>query len=359
MTTKMVVDYGRSSTKAVSETGKEIIYPSWYATSVVDPNDSFNIGLSDRDIKDYLKVNINGQEFNVGKLAKNSAYCFDGSSNTDILPDDFDTEELTKAEVNILTAIALLSNEDSEAIDLMTTLPGNQFNDTCKKIFKDRLENINFKIKIYDYNADEYKAKNIYINSLDVRKQGLCAFMHHLLTKSGHINKNRNQLINETLLIFDVGRYSTDILAVDNMEEINLDSDDVRVKGMEYAFEKIRKDVFAKYKVNIKRNEAEKYVKQGYVSIRGNQEDITDIINPAYAEFCKQISNNAKDRLPIEIERIDTILIAGGGANAITEQLKSELKRDITIINEPRMANALGGIKIMKLNENTQEDSQE
>lgn len=352
MSVKMVVDYGRSTTKAVSELGDNIIYPSWFARKVVDPEDDYISKLRD-DYKreDYLKVKINGQEFNVGKLASKSSYCFDGSSHSDILPDDFEKEELTKAEVNILTALALLSNKENIAIDLMTTLPANQFNPTYKEIFKDRLENKDFTIKIYDYKEDKYKDKRVYINSLQVKKQGFCAFMNYLLTNDGYVNKNTDSIMSQSVVVFDIGRYSTDILALDNMEEMLLSNTDKKIKGMDDVFEQIRKDFESRHKFPIT-NKTLKYVKQGYVPINGNKEDISDIINKAYKDFAIQIKSELETRLPVKLSIIEKLLICGGGAKALDEVLSKELKRDITIIKNPRMANALGGIKMMKFQEN-------
>lgn len=354
MAVKMSIDYGRSTTKAVREgTRDKILYSSWYATAVVDPD------VKPEDLKnynelDYLKVRINGQEFNVGKLAQKSQYCFDGSSDSDIMPDEFEKEELTKAEVNILTAIGLLMEEDKdkEKVNLLTTLPANQFNEIYIKIFKDRLENENFNIEIYDYRQDKYIKKEFYIESLSIKKQGFCAFMHYLLDDNGFIREDREYLMEQTVLVYDIGRYSTDMILIDNMDELSLNNKDLRIKGMDNAFTQIRQEFESEYSFPISKYKVEEYAKKGHTFINGKKEDITGIVKKSYIKFAEQIFQNSKAKLPLDIRSIETCLVCGGGSEPIRQHLCSQLKRGIEEIDNPRFANAIGGLKMLKLSDN-------
>lgn len=353
MSLKMSIDYGRSTTKAVSEKDKEgIIFPSWYAKDAVDPNISPTDLVGEYDRLDYLKVKINDQEFNVGKLSKKANYCFDGSSDTDIFPDNYEKDKLTKAEVNILTASALLTDESEQAIDLLTTLPANQFKDIYIKQFKKRLEGETFKVNVYDYEQDKYIDKRIYINSLQIKQQGFCALMHHLLTDDGYINAENNHLVDESVLIFDIGRYSTDLVYIDNMEEIVLENPDIRIKGMDDVFSQIRAEFENKHGFPLNKDKVEDYAKDGKVPIDGNKEDITEIINKCYESFATQIAEQAKNKVPSTLRNIENFLICGGGCEPINDKLQSALKKKLQPIDQPRMANAIGGIKMMKLNDN-------
>lgn len=346
---RICVDYGRSTTKAVAQ-GKEtkpIIFPSWYASKVVDPDILPEDTVEFDPIKN-LKVDINGNKFNVGQLASRSPYCFDGSSDADIMPDNFDKGKLTKAEINILTAIALLAEEDKQKVELLTTLPANQFNDQNKEMFKDRLKD-NFAIKVYDYENQQYKRKEIFIETVQIKKQGFCAFMHHLLNDNGYIRQDREHLMKKSICVLDVGKYSTDVTIIDSMTELGLNSNDVRIKGMADVFTDIRQGFKAKHRFSLHKNKVEEYIKAGEVTINGNKEDITDIINASYSDFAEQVKENLIIKSPLDIQAIEVFIACGGGASPMKENLGSQFNRTFDIINNARMANCLGGLKMMKL----------
>jgi len=330
------IDYGRSSVKYAKEGTKGL-----FSSAIYNDPEEVNKELSVGDV-DYIKVRFNGEEYAIGDLALE----YDGVINTA----NYDDIESDRAKIFILTAIGLLGN-GGENIKLMTTLSADQYNNK-KEEFGKQFEKKNFSIDVYDSESDVYDKKEFYIKEVYVRQQGFYAFMNHLLNRDGSVNISKSNILDENNLVIDIGEYSTDLYATkkDKLERIK--NVDIRIPGMRDSIDKIRQKINSKYSCRLENYEVLNSIQEGFIRKGNDKIKIDKIINNEYSSVANIIVENVKDKINFtSIDNVQNILLCGGGARPLKGYISNCLKREVSVIDNPRFANCLGGLKAAKMDE--------
>ncbi|MCK8817445.1 ParM/StbA family protein [Natroniella sulfidigena] len=341
------VDYGRSTVKSVAGFGLEeqLLIPSVvsYDHQIVDTKaESTPATNLENNPLNFLKAKINGRELAVGKVAQDAEYNLNTTNYDDI--DDQKTNDL------ILTSIALLVGPTTSytKINLITTLSVDQYN-IKKDDFANRFEDKHFKIKLYDYLKGQYTTTKFYIDNVIVNRQGFSAFMHYILNQQGNIQTSKSDILDYTVGVIDLGKYSIDPFFCDSLDPISMRNETDRIPGMNKAFRNIQSRLIKEHDIRPQLYKVQKNLELNKEFRKNGQPiEITDILNSEYEQLAANTVGNIKNKLDMSLTEVDKWLICGGGANSgkLLARLSNELERELEVISEPRLANALGGLKI-------------
>ena len=332
------IDFGHSSVKGVSD-NQSIIYPSIISSDVKDIDIT---EFTDYKPLDFLKVKFEGQEYFIGELArKQSDLCIQNVNH-----DDMTTHE---TKTLIMTAAAYLCN--SNRINIATDLPVSHYAN-LKDEMREMLisKNHMITVEIYDFIESRWKTKSFYINNVEIQAQGFYSLMDILLNGEGKLKVNKKDIASALNVIIDIGYYSTDILILNQLEQITR-VPTVAIPGMSSAYKMLQKILYDEFGLRKELHDIEPYTRDKQVRIGGKAYSIKEALNHVYSRITGKIIteiNNLIDFWP----EVDNWFLTGGGSIPLYEDFKTHYQ-NVTLIDNPQMANSLGGLKWIrrKLNE--------
>ena len=325
------VDFGHNSVKAATDVKDPIMIPSILTSNVKDIELS---NLADYNPLDYLRIDVGGDEYMVGNLARKQSRLVIHNINDD----DISTKE---TQILMLAAVGYLA-ANKEEINLCTDLPVTHYQkmkDDIKQVFtKDDV----FRMKYYDYTTGFYEKKNFSIEEVDVKPQGFYALMDLILNKAGEIKPEMEKLASGLTVTIDIGFYSTDIYIAEGLHP-RMFFPEKPIPGMAEAYRIINADISSHFDVRKELHQLEEGVLKKELKIKGKNYDITDSVEKAYKFLTKKIISEMKNNIPFTND-VDTFLLSGGGALALEDYFNKHIK-GLKVIPNPQYANANGGLK--------------
>ncbi len=336
---KICVDYGHHSIKALDEKGNKVPFPSLVSTDVKDL-EMFNL-KGEYNILENLRVEFEGKEYFVGDQARDQSD-FVLQQNFD---DDFDTQE-TRTLIN--TAIALLidnSEGEIEEVELLVTLPVSSYFQNKDK-FKSNFNNQDIKIKLYNYNKQEYEQIKFKINNCQVKQQGFTALMDYILTKEGKLSEGQTDFASNLVTVIDIGYFSTDDYSMKELEPVA--SGKTKISGMVQAYDKLSDDIQAEFGINKKPYELEDSIRNQKLKLDGKTFNISNFLNKEFDNLANYIHNELRSQFS-KFREVDQFLLTGGGSLHLHNYLEDKID-NMVHQNNPVFSNARGGLKWMKRN---------
>ena len=335
---EIIVDFGHSGVKA-SDCGKNIFIPSLQSLDHIEANVELSFDNESKLI-DNLQVEIDGQQWVIGELAK----------DCDITHHKFDDKTVMSdyARRLILSSIALLVDGE-EHVKLLSNLPTNQYSN-IKKEFKAKYKDT-YTIGVYDYNKEKYVDKTFTIEQIDLKPQGFLSLANYVLGPNGDFRADRKEVAKGYNVTIDVGYYSSDLYISDKMAYQRVIPTQ-KLPGMSKANRLIAKQLKKRFSVNKKSWEVEPYVKQQSIDIGPRTHNIKPLLEPIYKNIAGAISNEIRN-LVDDIAEVNYFILAGGGATALKSYFEAELATDdnVLITDDPRFSNVNGGRKWIKRQE--------
>lgn len=319
---RISVDIGFGFTKAVSEKGKEVSFPSVVARRIA----SMTGGALGFGQDDYL-VTIDGQEFYVGDAGMVAA----GSRTWE---DQVVQNENLK--ILVTTAIHVLL-EDDEKVDLAVGLPMSFFLSQRKSI-RDALMQLKADVSIGG------KEKHIEIGSVFVFPQSAGVYYHALHNIDGSI---KNQyLFNRQVGVIDPGYRTVDILYMARGRKGLLPREDLSGSeelGMNEAHKIVRIRTSQLVGGEADLLEVEKAILwyNFEFDYKGKTYNIRGICEQTYREHAGKIVAWVKQRWSDEINNLHAIILGGGGGEALYPYMKDSLP-SLVKVDKPEFANAYG-----------------
>lgn len=347
----IAIDYGRSTVKGARglDNNDTLIIPnslSWDNKGINKKLDLTNVDKIKENPLDYLKVKIDGVEFIVGKLANDSEYV--------IHPSNFDIEEDEDTKKIILAALSYLVSHDGENecpnINLALTLSADQYQlkkDSFAKVYKNK----SFAVEFYDHDHNNYHKKEFYVDNVLVKQQGFFAFMHSVLNNEGKIIDDKENIFSNTIGVIDIGHYSTDLFVCDNLDPVPIKNVETKIPGMDKAFSDIMTSLEEEHGILPKEHKIRRLLEKGRrITKSGRKINDIEIVNKHFDVLARIISSQILNKLTISIKEIDNLFVCGGGAKSeyLRNKISEYTKRKLKIIEEPRMANALGALKLAR-----------
>jgi len=256
---------------------------------------------------DCMKVEVNGEEYFVGDLARKE--CFDVSLS-------FEKNKI-KNNNTIILVLAGIVNCISKIggwvnIDLVTGLPIEYLKQ--KNEFIEILQNKVFEVR---WMGVKYVIR---INSVGVFPQSAGALFNEILDENGDV-RNKNLMLKKICMI-DVGFKTTDFVVLDKMKYVDKESGTIEL-GINCALKMIKTDLML-YEIEY-------------------DDRLTEEVNKYKEIIAKSLLNNLYLRLP-KLDEYFVVYISGGGGFWLSKVFKKGI-----LVNKPQRANALGFLKVGRL----------
>lgn len=306
------LDIGRSATKCVASQGdqrRQLMF-----SSVVSPARALS------DEKEQVRaaldtVTINGNQYWTGTTAELQGSNQNVVGLSDNWIDTVDHWALFRS------AIERLQNLGFENVDqgvVVLGLPSKQ-SDTHKQRLIER--------------AKEYTRARIM-----VIPQPYGPYYQELLSVNGETKPGRD-MSKESWGMIDIGRYTTDFLLIQDGRMIESGRDSCN--GITVAVEALRKLLASKKSIIASSLETEDALQKGVIRDFGNDVDIGPLIAEAATGIQSEIISTAKSIFESRVRRLNGVMVAGGGANLLADELK-KLWPSVKVVENPRMSIADG-----------------
>jgi hypothetical protein len=321
-------DNGYDSEKIMTEVDKIETFPS----IIHRPKSITNI-LYDNDYsfsKDKMILNYNDTDYFVGEYAiRQGSNGGIGNFGKDKFRDD---SEVAK----FLAGINLLENEDTVEIgNLILGLSIHTFSEYEEKL-KEFYSDRTFRFTI---NGQE---KKVIVDNVICIPQGIGAYYNQILTYSGEIKED--SLLNARYAMCDIGGNTVDAFIGEGIEPVN---------NTEIGLEIGLSDAFKSIEADIPHNIIQYNFLQGNDTIRHGTKKYENILTKCQKNFeiiAEDIYTQLIDQWNRQIDRVDTIVLAGGGAIVVGDYIKklfiNKNNKNVIVLDQPQQANVKGYYKL-------------
>lgn len=116
--------------------------------------------------------------------------------------------------------------------------------------------------------------------------------------------------------------------------------------GMAWAIERITGTLESEFGISFSRNEVDDAIRTGFIAVQGQEFATHRFVAPTLALLGKEAARVTSSILGEAINKVDQILLAGGGAHRIGEHFRAAINHASVIeVSEPEYANARGLVK--------------
>lgn len=322
------IDYGHNSMKGVTEHRKILI-----ASILGEKKKMFlpDINSKKNDI-DYLQIRYQDREYFFGDLARRQS---------DLKIQNVNDEDMHEYETEVMIIAAAAYLAQGENINLVTDLPLTHYNNKEQaKAFAEKFKGEHI-ISFYDFERSCYRERSFNIKNVDVKPQGFLALMSLLLDERGKIAESMKKIAGGLIIVIDPGYYSTEVYISNALEPI-IKIPVKPIPGMAASYKLLADYLFENFNIRKELHEVEQYARTKKITIGNKVYDLTESVDMAYEQLVKKITSEISNLIPFWSE-VNHWLLAGGGAQPLFEDFQTRYK-DIEIIPEPQMANAIGGL---------------
>lgn len=218
------------------------------------------------------------------------------------------------------------------ALNLVCGLPVSYYSDKAK--VKERL------LGTHTFQRAGRNRQTVTVERVIVMPQGFGILFAECLSNSGSVT---NQALQSGRVgVIDVGGKTTNLLVANQLSQIDEESRSLDTGGWSVVA-RVQAYLESEYPdLGLNEYELVPHVIARSVNYRGKSVDLTTIVNKAVSALAVEIIGGAR-RLWNGAARLDTILIAGGGAHLVGPALLAEYPGQARIVeSDPVFANALG-----------------
>lgn len=222
-------------------------------------------------------------------------------------------------------------------VQIVTGLPVAYYK-ADKDALKDRLQGVHH-IK---YNGKDVFTINV--SKCTVIPQVMGTLMSEVFSGEGKIANGK--LATGHVGVIDVGGKTTNILHSHNMGDIDPETVSITMGGWDAvrALHPVIEDKCPD--VGYADHEVSQAIVNGHIKYRGEQVDLSNEISGILTPMASEIIAKANEIWDGGGAKLDAILISGGGANLLGEQILNQLQHaNISIVDNPVFANAAGFYK--------------
>lgn len=163
-------------------------------------------------------------------------------------------------------------------------------------------------------------------------------FQDCILTDDGRYKSNQPSVAFEKFAVIDVGHFTTDILLMNNFQWIEESSGSS--VGMYKAVMELQSQLQLKG-ISATLIECQEIMQTGKVKEFGEYTDVSDLVEKSIPMTTSVVVQEVKNLIGNQARTIDHIIIAGGGSQAVYNELK-KLWKQCTLAENPRFSVALG-----------------
>ncbi|MGM0369187.1 MAG: hypothetical protein ACQEP9_02055 [Bacillota bacterium] len=328
-------DNGYDYVKLVLGTGKghRILFPS--VTHKQEKDFSIfnidNISGSSKFKKNKMSLTVDGEKYYVGKYAVEQDAMGGDKNFSDKKFED--KSELAK----LLAGISLFTTEEEIVINnLVLGLNVEKYHE-----YKQEMVNA-FKNKSFNYKLPNKDVHNkLTIKNVICVPQGIGAYYDQILDMKGR--PSQSDLANSRFGLIDIGGKTVDAFISQGTEPI-IGTDIGTDFGMSDAFKQVSQDL----KVDVPYNLISENYIQGKDEVfwRGEDRKIKDLVEKSFKDFAKRIHELIIGEWDQQLARIRTILLCGGGAKFLGDDLPQLFDIDVKLLQNSQFSNTNGYYKL-------------
>ncbi|EGL83766.1 hypothetical protein CathTA2_0667 [Caldalkalibacillus thermarum TA2.A1] len=335
------VDLGYGYVKAVSTSGKKVLFPSLVGAGH-DRSLAGLFGSQGQDISE-CHVRVNGQEFFLGELAKKES-----KNSVRIFEQDRYRHEHTKLMMN--AAIQLVTPPEQQVVRLVTGLPLDFYKQQAKEV-KRVLEGVYPELEWVSGPLGR-ATRRISVEQCIVFPQGAGAVMSALY--SDQLAPNYPQLVEEGAKVglIDIGFRTTDFIVVEIQKNGSFKpkpelSGTIDVQGVV----NLHRDILRAFKQktggsDLSEEYIDRIIRTRMIRYRGQPVRFDETIESSLVHTSTKIADGVKESWNNAMDLLDMIFVAGGGGELYFPYLKKMLSHQLELVSDSQFANALGYLKL-------------
>ena len=320
------IDLGHSSVKlSIKKTNKIPLVGSSeiFPTVVRNWTPIANEETARKAISDTVEVN--GKKFYVGITAQRQgqADSFSGQSRNWIETEQHDAL-LISAWNRACNVLASNNMAEPDRISLVLGLPASYYSEQ-RNVLRTRA------MSLLERLIKPNQALKIFVESQS-RAPLLCVVFDSYGDETGRAGED------ESWGVVELGQYTTDFTLYDRGQEV------ASVAGSANGAHMVYDRIGSAFKQNnfvVDFETITTAIKYRKIKVYGKETDVNELVNPAIHEFTNYVLDEVASRFSDKAQRMDGIIVAGGGAYIVGQAIKAKYPNAI-IPNNPRFAVAEG-----------------
>lgn len=270
-------------------------------------------------------VDVNGKKFFIGVTAQRQGQAenFSGQSRNWVETEQHDA--LLIGAWNRANAI-LAKNEmlDPDRISLVLGLPASYYVEQREPLRQRAISLLQRLVK-------PHQELSIYVESQS-RAPLLCVVFDSYGVETGRAGED------ESWGVVEIGQFTTDFTLHDRGQEV--DSAASSARGAHMVYDRIA-STFKQKNYLSDFETISTAIQSRKIKVYGKEVDVSDLISPAISEFSSYILDEVATRFGEKAQRMDGIIVAGGGAYIVGPEIKAKYPNAVIPTN-PRFAVAEG-----------------
>lgn len=324
-TTIVGLDLGYGFSKALSETGQQMVFPS-----LVAPAEAirFQSDVGKATVGGITLRNTSEGDLFVGELARRQ-----GRPGAVRSPRDRDrVADPIVTHLADAAFAALLPDVDYACLQVVTGLPVDYYPDA---------EALAYHLK--GSHSIDTGERQMLVDVAEVRvvPQPFGALLAVLLDETGQLMPDVSHLVQGRVGVLDIGSYTTDLILVDGLEYIESGSGSLEV-GVSTVLEMLRKALLDDYRVSYEPHQLEAALRRGWLVLNGQTVPLNGLASGRLETIAQSIE--ARARTLWNIGTLSALMLAGGGAMALRRWLEPTFGQAITA-PEAALANVTGFLR--------------
>ncbi|MDH0341969.1 ParM/StbA family protein [Chromobacterium haemolyticum] len=255
--------------------------------------------------------------------------------------DDYAVSDINRVLVNHVLQLAELGGRE---VVLATGLPFQKFfrpgsNEPNQELISHKIQNLEIEVR-------PLSGKPVpNIISQQVTAQGLAAYVDYLTADNGEIRQGVDP--SKPVAVVDIGGGTTDCVTVYGGGKLDHELSGTGPIGISHVYDQLENDLKRKFNVSKIRQVTLEYVaRHRKIRLRGQDHDVSDLVDAAVNEIGQQILREVKRRIG-DAGEMESVLLVGGGAALMGQLIRQEYPH-CHVPEEPEFANARGMLKYVQ-----------
>lgn len=334
---KIAVDLGYGYVKALSSSGKTILFPTLIGKGY-ERNLMNLFGDRTRNLNN-MHINVQGEDYFVGELVKESR------SISRVFERERFRHEYTKILLNV--AIQLVAEQNH--VQLISGLPLD-FYQSQAKAFKMAVTGMQPEIK-WISGPHAGTTRRVHVEDALIFPQGAAAIFAALMNDQGQAVYPDLMRRGSLIALIDIGFRTTDFVVVE-MQDGGVFVPKTKLSGtIDEGVVNLYRDIRQAYKdmtggADLNESYVDRILRDQQLTYRGQKLNFSAVIENSMRSITTNIADRLKTVWEEEADVFDAIFLAGGGGELFAHHLQPAFAIPLKTIPRSQFANAIGYLRL-------------